>query len=578
MIFRDMQPGAVRVLMKKNRMKWRGYSLEALPGKWLQVARDGISCRIYDLFSFFASSFVGALKKWKVGTPEQLAKIESGKGARGTFTLDNLQSDVIPYWKEELALLVELARALREILYAADIRPSKWHGPGALANTLYSKHKSELIMPEYDSIPSRVLDAGQYSYAGGRFEAFRIGYYDGPIYSADINSAYPYAMSGLPNMATGGWIHVEGMPERAILQETTVAMFHVRYVYGSEAKRAIAYNGMPGAGHYRYASGTVHFRHKNPGTWMHLPEFRNLIMQHDLGMFESFDVHEAWIYIDDGTRPFEWVKEIYAQRLVWKRDGNPAEKAAKLGINSLYGKLAQRVGGAAGKPKWHNLEMAGHITSTCRAMLFEASWRQYSDLVAYQTDGIYSTRPMGSLPNGAGTALGQWECEEFSGMLHLQSGVYWLRDIQGNWLRPKTRGVPQQHMGFDTAYTSLVERTPLVVEQTQFIRFGLADMRRSGLALWRTWQINEKDFSFGGNGFGSEGKRLHIGPSCRECVQDIGHHEGLHTLMLSPKGTPIKDGEYLESAAHYLPWRKLGQKVQNMEDRAMLDRWGDINE
>jgi hypothetical protein len=493
--------------------------------------------------------------------------------------LGDLDRLVIPYWKEELSLLVDLANSLRDILYSADIRPPRWHGPGAVADYLFRDKKAATAMPDYKGIPSAVLDAGQVSYAGGRFEAFRIGYYDGPIFSADINSAYPYAMSNLPNLATGGWVHVQGMPEPQVIRDATVAMFHIRYVYGPDAKRSIAYDGMPAAGHYRYPkSGTVHFRHKNPGTWIHAPEFRNFLVQYEMGMFSAFDVLEAWIYLDDGTRPFGWVNEIYEQRLEWKRQGNPAQLAAKLGINSLYGKLAQRIGGREGKPKWHNLEMAGHITSTCRAMLYDASWRQFPSLVAYQTDGIYSTRPMDFLPNGSGRGLGQWEVEEYSGMLHLQSGVYWLRDMDGNWLRPKTRGIPQQHMDFSKAMDSLVNNSPLIVEQTQFIRFGLADMRRSGLSLWRTWQINEKDFSFGGNGFGSEGKRLHIKPSCKECVQGIGRHEGLHTLMLSPKGTPTKGGVFQESAPHTLPWRKLGEVPENVTLRAKLNRWGDADE
>lgn len=578
MIFKDIPPGAVRHLVKKNRMHWGGFYIEVLPGKWLQVTKDGLTCRIYDLFSFFASSFVNALKKWNVGTEEELAHIQGGKDQRGTFTLDNLETDVIPYWRKELDLLVQLADSLRDILYSAGIRPARWHGPGAVADYLFRHYKTESTMPDYEKIPSGVLDAGQFSYAGGRFEAFRIGYYDGPIYSADINSAYPYAMSLLPNMATGTWVHYTDMPSDYAISDTRVGMFHIRYAYGEDAKRSIVYDGMPGGAHYRYPrSGTVHFRHKSPGTWVHIPEFRVLLDQFHLGMFSSFEVIEAWLYVDDGTYPFSWVREIYDQRQIWKSQGNPAELAAKLGINSLYGKLAQRVGGKVGKPKWHDLQMAGHITSTCRAMLYQGSWKQYDSLIAYQTDGIYSTRPMDDLPNGTGNLLGQWEIEEYSGMLHLQSGVYWLRDQKGNWLRPKTRGIPQQHMDFDKAKESLSNNAPLVVEQNQFIRFGLADMRRDGLRLWRTWQINEKDFSFGGAGFGSAGKRIHVEQSCKECQQGYGRHETMHTLMLSPKGTPHKNGVKQESAPHYLPWRKLGSQNDNEQTAQVLSRWGDLD-
>lgn len=576
MIFRDMTPAAVRMLVKKNRMHWKGYYIECLPGKWLQVTKAKVTCRIYDLFSFFASSFVAALKTWNVGSESELERIQSGKDQRSGFTLSDLQTTVIPYWKSELDLLVQLASALRDILYSAGIQPARWHGPGAVADFLFRQYKSSSSMADYDAVPSRVLDAGQYAYAGGRFEAFRIGYTEQTIYSADINSAYPYAMSLLPDMATGTWVYYKDWPGEYALETVTIAMFHIRYAYGQSAKRSIIYDGMPAAGHYRYPkSGTVHFRHKSPGVWVHLPEFRNFLTQYNEGYFETFDVLECWVYMDDGSRPFEWVRDIYDQRKAWKEEGNPAQLAAKLGINSLYGKLAQRVGGKDGKPTWHNLEMAGHITSTCRAMLYEASWRQSSDIVAYQTDGIYSTRPLLFLPNGAGKQLGQWEVDTYSGLLHLQSGVYWLRSNDGTWLRPKTRGVPQQHMDFQNAYNALVNKESLVVSQTQFVRFGLADMRRDGVRLWRTWQVNDKEFSFGGHGFGGPGKRIHVPQSCKECVQGYGHHETLHTLMLSPKGFSKENGVYRESAAHYLPWRKLGKRNENDAKAEVLTRWGE---
>jgi len=182
---------------------------------------------------------------------------------------------------------------------------------------------------------------------------------------------------------------------------------------------------------------------------------------------------------------------------------------------------------------------------------------------------------MVSLPNGEGVGLGQWETEVYSGVLYLQSGVYWLRDMDGNWKKPKTRGIPQQHMEFDKAYDSLVNKTELKVEQNQFIRFGLADMRRDGMRIWRTWQRNDKDFSFGGHGLGSAGKRIHIAKSCKECSQGIGHHEGLHTLMLSPKGFAKVNSEYRESAPHYLPWRHLGEQNENEKKARILKKWGE---
>src|SRR3546814_6712081 len=69
----------------------------------------------------------------------------------------------------------------------------------------------------------------------------------------------------------------------------------------------------------------------------------------------------------------------------------------KLGPNSMYGKLAQRVGwktdkdGNAHPPMSHCLPLAGWITSKCRASLMKAIMQIPLDrLIAVETDGVYT--------------------------------------------------------------------------------------------------------------------------------------------------------------------------------------------
>ena len=66
---------------------------------------------------------------------------------------------------------------------------------------------------------------------------------------------------------------------------------------------------------------------------------------------------EAWIYRSDSTKPFEWVGEMYDERLAMKAVGNPAEKALKMTMASLYGRVAQRAGWRRTKsaPQWHQI-------------------------------------------------------------------------------------------------------------------------------------------------------------------------------------------------------------------------------
>jgi hypothetical protein len=545
MILRDLPVGRMRRLCKSKRVQWNGYHLEWIPGKWFQVSRLGTSCRIQDIFSFFGTSFVKSLKAWKVGTDQEWKAIEAGKDSRGDFTLEQLDEFVIPYWRGELRLLVSLSDNLRDVLYSGGFHIDKWYGPGAIASHTYTSRGTKAVMAQ---CPDEVVEASCHAYAGGRFEGFRAGYYEGPVYSADINSAYPYALSKMPNLATGRWSHIrdQGSLSRLVREETRCGLFHVSYVLSYNAMLGAKEHGLPGPLFHRGSKGQFGFPVRNEGVWVHAPEFfmiKEMWEKYGEKFLRSYEIKEAWVFSDDGTYPFAWVGDLYDQRAQWKREGNPAQLAAKLGLNSLYGKLAQRVGGTEGKiPPWHQLEWAGAITSTCRAMLYEASCMDNEGLIAYETDGIYSTLPFSSLRDGdKGDALGQWKVEEYTGILFLQNGMYWLRDGDGVWLPPKTRGIPQKHVEFDRAYEALRDEVALEVEQSQFIGFGLADMRRG--RGWRTWERNTKTIEFGGGG-----KRWHRSDWCPECKRGVSLLDGLHPLQ-------VYVGGHGESAPHSLPWR-----------------------
>jgi len=56
------------------------------------------------------------------------------------------------------------------------------------------------------------------------------------------------------------------------------------------------------------------------------------------------EIVEGWEYTGSQERPFSWVTEMYDTRRDWKRRGISAQLALKLCMNSMYGKLAQRIG------------------------------------------------------------------------------------------------------------------------------------------------------------------------------------------------------------------------------------------
>lgn len=570
MILRDLPVKKMQELKDKTWTTWQGFRVEHIPKKWFSVsgviAGKKVSLRVQDIFTFFGCSFVKALRGWNVGTTPEVEEISSGKDSRNSFRLVDLDSHIRPYWEKELRLLVELAEQLRSVLYSADLRITGWYGPGNIATFLYKKYGTAEQMNQ--ELPKPIITASQYAYAGGRFEGFKAGLHNGNIYSADINSAYPYALSRMPNLRNGTWIHTRDS-DRIRSVSTRVGLYRVEYRFNRTIVEKARREGFPLPLFHRRQTGHVWYPEASKG-WYHAPEFKILMdmWEESQGrLFSKFEILEAWIYEDDGTSPFAWVSEMYDQRLEWKQQGNPAQLALKLGINSLYGKLAQRIGSKDGKaPQWHQLEWAGAVTATCRAMLYDVALLNWQNLIGVETDGIYCTQPIRGLDGNTGNTLGAWGLEAYSGILFLQNGVYWLRDSGGEWKPPKSRGIPQSHLDIKAAMRALHTGTDLVVSQNYFIGYGTALHRGSSkgtMPRWNTWTTGNKTFEFGGNG-----KRFHSPDRCPQCNEGMAMDEGLHTLSLR---MPELRVDAIHSAKHRLPW--FDTNYDMTEEMELQRRW-----
>lgn len=550
MILRDLPRWQVKRLKKEGWVTWHGYRIEHRPKKWFQVSakfeRDGstvtVAIRVEDVFSFFSSSFVAALEKY---CPENkdISTIRVGKDRRSQFGYHEM-SFIREYWRMEQRAMVDLVETFRRTLYSADVTISSWYGPGAIATFFFKSRGVEGYLHRHD-IPA-VEMASRLAYAGGRFELLRCGHYNRPVYSYDLNSAYPYAIAQLPDMASGQWVHLQETDEiQKALQSFRLGYVHLDWHPPYPWAEQAVYNAMPMPLFHRSPLGNVSFpvRARN---WYHLQEAA-WVMAQDPAMWH---VSEAWIFEDDGSYPFEWVADTYEQRLAWKRAGNPAELGLKLGLNSFYGKMAQRIGWDREKnlpPHWHQLDWAGWITSLCRSMLWIPMVEAYlsGSLISVETDGIFSTEPLSDLPNGLGDSLGQWKESVYEGMTAIQSGMYWLKE-DGKWLQPKSRGIPKERLDHDRALRALradFDRGIVKGSHNTFIGYGKALSSSSQWDQWRTWQESQREYAIGG-----DGKRVHDPGKCEQCANGVGYDEGLHNMRVGR----IDGGD---STPHFLPWR-----------------------
>lgn len=558
------------VNFKLGAIRWR---IHMIPGKSFRVTKrwsntdrntgkrsgDGyVSVKIDDMAAFFACPFLDACESilQDVMTDEDRAVIAHGKQARK----DNLWSDlddVQKYWTAEIRLMQLMAEKFRDVMFAAGIMLKDWYGPGAIATHLIATKKLRNHLQNTPPI-AEVHAASKIAYAGGRFELFRVGRIQGPVYGLDINSAYPAALAGAPSLGLdhGEWVYVENPTE---IEEFGV--YRITYNHMGKA-RPIEFAAMPLF--HRDMKGSISFPQVVHG-WYWSPEAS---CAHAIGSRYpgAVTIHEGWVWRHDDTRPFEFLEEMFAERIRLGKK-NVVSMPYKLGPNSMYGKLAQRVGWDEKHklpPKSHCLPLAGWITSSCRASLYRVMVQMpRHKLVAVETDGIYTTMSPDGLVLDAGDNLGQWGIDSYDEMLYLQNGVYHRRD--GNtWLPPKARGLDIASVSREVVSQYFREcgagdfATLTVQMRERFIGLNAAYVRGRGIHVkdyLGRWEAGERVMEPGG-----KGKRAHITKVCAECQMGLTAWESPHSLAIRTRSM----GEL--STAHVLPWENV--KVPEEMERA----------
>ena len=140
----------------------------------------------------------------------------------------------------------------------------------------------------------------------------------------------------------------------------------------------------------------------------------------------SLEIVSAWLFhpaTDD--KPFAWVGELFDYRVEIKDKNKSGAQAIKLGINSVYGKMAESVGDRP--PLYVSPYFAAAITAGTQRAVVEAALTAPDDIVMFATDGVYSTKPLDVFAPKKKT-LGAWECATVeAGGVFIQAGVCLLR-------------------------------------------------------------------------------------------------------------------------------------------------------
>lgn len=522
MIFRDLPEYVLAGLWEGRMMTWRAhegdfrqYRIEYVPNRVLRIKqgcwtmresddaphwRTFRSVTWWDCFQFFQMSFVKALRDWQAADPATIDEIASMKDARGSFELEQRES-IRSYCKHECSLLVGMMTKVAATLEALDISLTSWYGAGSIAAALFKKYGVKQHLKQVwrdacisDTESEEFTGAIMSGYFGGRVETFAVGIVDGSSINYDVRSAYPAATAELPSLTD------------CLVQHVTNYDYNERYALwrvvwhkvGSEPAHLTPFP-------FRH-NKRIFWPHSGEG-WYHAEEVRaamDVFSDGKRGI--QITVSEGYrIVPGNNERPFQWVPELYNERAEYKRNGDPREKILKLGLNSLYGKTAQSIGGKDGAPPPFQCYLwAGMITADCRAKLLRAA--SLSDSVlAIATDGLFvRERIPGLLENDE---LGAWESVEVEpGLMLIQPGVYATPSLgkkrtDGLGSFAKSRGFSARGINYEMLSAAWREKrmaASMTMQETRFIGFGYALAVGKLDTLWRRWVEGEKTVHFSG--------------------------------------------------------------------------------
>jgi hypothetical protein len=469
MILRDLDNESLIRLWKQGSVTFKGYRIEWIPNKMFKLKSNSRQVTVYDVFGFFQSSFVKALEKWGFGPQES---IEAMKQQRSSFDAQMKQM-VIDYCLEETAQLSSLCNNLALALSEVQLSVASWIGAGAIAASLLAKegvkdhHVSDAHFPEALSLP--IASA----YFGGRVELFQQGIYP-RVYDYDVSSAYPSEALKLPSLTNGKWHQVKRYDPDAefAIWRCTWSIADTEPV-------------MPFP--FRH-SGAIYYPREGQG-WYHAVEVRAA-----MALVNGIEIEEGWVFTPaSDTKPFAFIPRIYKERAKLKKKGHAGEKVLKLGLNSLYGKLAQGVGYKGQPPKFQSFLWAGMITAGCRARVLELAAMDRHNLVMVATDGVFFSKEVKQAPVRDG--LGGLELTVLEDVFIAQPGIY-QATIDGETFG-RSRGFFTREIDFDDLRQGYEKHGPNYIGSFTSERFtGLGTLMITGKKeVWRTWSKTTRKLS-----------------------------------------------------------------------------------
>lgn len=399
-------------------MKWKGWTIQYIPSKFLTVSKGKEKFTVYDIQQFYGMSLKEAAQKHlgferKQEIPRswyrQFKEIFQHK--RGVKFKRSLS-----YALQDARLAYLLTCKLVDSFKAVGVSATKLISPASLTMAYFGPQMRE--EPELDDDTNEEWEQGFY---GGRVEVGSLGTVEN-LSLYDLHSAYPAQIRGLTSLIG---CEVQGGKRAGKIDEISYGLYHATaYVpldwkWGPLAVRDGA--------KVIYPVGAVK-------TWFCLPARK---MLDRLGV--KYVIHEAQEFRrPSGKEPAKIFTGI--ERLYLSRKDPVLSLAAKLMLNSLYGKLCESrrdrlpTGNDSYRSfrtfgRYTNYVLAAHVTESVRCQVFEVLHKFQGRAHYAATDSVMIE---GELTENVGPDLGQWDLKgHYKRVTILGCGRYFMEKDNG---------------------------------------------------------------------------------------------------------------------------------------------------
>ena len=422
---------------KRLRFRYNNYTITYIPKKQFKIQKGNHTVSLYDIAQYYDSVPLNRAYSDHIKKPldQDYLKI---KKMRKFFTLRHYfrhKKQIRRYCTTDCVLTKELAENWLDTFFEAyGFYPANWVSSGYLAEKVLIYN--EIPIPFFNDTLYDIQKLAWESFYGGRFELIQRGFI-GYCCLYDINSAYPYALTSLPDITDGKWIE-----SRKINPKSALGFFHIRAQIDYSVKIA----PFP----FRTRNNRIIYPTGEFETFVTLEELKSVTGDPKI----KYKIIDSYQFIPntDCKYPFkEFIIEQYNKRMKLKKEKNPLERAIKIILNSMYGKTAQRVNNQMGN--LFNPVISSYITGFARAQLYKfvKDNQLEKHVVAFATDSIACRKKIVGLDS---RKLGEMKLDKEGRDVYFLSNGFYL--FNGIW---KNRGI-----GYDTEKKAEIEHLDTKVD------------------------------------------------------------------------------------------------------------------